>query len=81
MGMRNKKIARVYEEVGWIDVNDRVKLEKDDTTKDWTSSKFLGKNDMEDDFNALLSKNCASTLKCKNSHVEAICELIGTCVQ
>lgn len=58
----------------------RVKMENDDTTKDSNSSKSLeGKNDMEDDFNALLSTNCASTLKCENYHVESICELMGMC--
>lgn len=57
----------------------RVKLEHDEeTTKDSTSSKSMGgRNDIEDDYNVLLSTNCASTLKCNDNHVEAICELMG----
>lgn len=58
----------------------RIKQENDETSKDTTSSKSLGgRNDMEDDFNALLSTNCASTLKCDNHYVESICELMGMC--
>lgn len=65
---------------GFVNDSTRVKQENDETTKDTTSSKSLGgRNDMEDDFNALLSTNCASTLKCDNQHVESICELMGMC--
>jgi hypothetical protein len=52
----------------------------EETSKDSTSSKSIGgRNDIEDDYNALLSTNCASTLKCNDNHVEAICELMGMC--
>lgn len=59
----------------------KLKLEHhEDTSKDSASSRSLtGRNDIEDEFNALLSTNCASTQKCDDDYVEAICELIGKC--
>lgn len=59
----------------------RLKLENhEDASKDSASSRSLtGRNDIEDEFNALLSTNCASTIKCEDDSVEAICELIGMC--
>jgi hypothetical protein len=63
------------------DGSSRMKMLNDEeTSKDSTSSKSIGgRNDIEDDYNALLSTNCASTLKCNDIHVEAICELMGMC--
>jgi hypothetical protein len=59
----------------------KLKLENhEDASKDSASSRSLtGRNDIEDEFNALLSTNCASTMKCDDIHVEAICEMIGMC--
>lgn len=59
----------------------RLKLENhEDASKDSASSRSLtGRNDIEDEFNALLSTNCASTIKCEDSYVESVCNLIGMC--
>ena len=59
----------------------KLKLENhEDASKDSASSRSLtGRNEFEDDFNALLSTNCASTIKCEDAYVEAICEMIGMC--
>ena len=59
----------------------KLKLENhEDASKDSASSRSVtGRNDIEDEFNALLSTNCASTMKCEESQVEAICEMIGMC--
>lgn len=62
----------------------KIKLENHEdgsrSSKDSASSRSLtGRNDIEDEFNALLSTNCASTMKCDNSNVEAICEMMGLC--
>lgn len=63
------------------DHSSKHKLENhEDGSKDSASSRSLtGRNDIEDEFNALLSTNCASTMKCDDTHVEAICEMIGMC--
>lgn len=59
----------------------KLKLENhEDGSKDSASSRSLtGRNDIEDEFNALLSTNCASTMKCDEDYVDAICEMIGMC--
>lgn len=59
----------------------KLKLDHhEDGSKDSASSRSLtGRNDIEDEFNALLSTNCASTLKCDDNYVDAICEMIGMC--
>lgn len=63
------------------DSSSKHKLDNhEDASKDSASSRSLtGRNDIEDEFNALLSTNCASTIKCDDSYVEAICEMIGMC--
>lgn len=63
------------------EASSKLKLENhEDTSKDSASSRSLtGRNDIEDEFNALLSTNCASTMKCDDSYVDATCEMIGMC--
>jgi hypothetical protein len=52
----------------------------EDASKDSASSRSLsGRNDIEDEFNALLSTNCASTIKCGEIYVDSVCKLIGMC--
>lgn len=58
----------------------KVKLENQEENSNSASSRSQsGKNDIEDEFNALLSTNCASTIKCSENYVEAVCKLIGMC--
>ncbi|CRK98442.1 CLUMA_CG011799, isoform A [Clunio marinus] len=59
----------------------KFKLENhEDASKDSASSRSMtGRNDIEDEFNALLSTNCASTIKCHEIYVESICEMMGMC--
>lgn len=59
----------------------RLKLENnEEASKDSASSRSVtGRNDIEDEFNALLSTNCASTIKCGDDYVDSICELVGMC--
>lgn len=59
----------------------KMKMENhEDTSKDSASSRSLtGRNDIEDEFNALLSTNCASTMKCDDNSIDMICEMMGIC--
>lgn len=59
----------------------KLKLENhEEGSKDSASSRSLtGRNDIEDEFNALLSTNCASTMKCGDSYIDDVCEMIGMC--
>lgn len=52
----------------------------EDGSKDSASSRSLTRrNDIEDEFNALLSTNCASTMKCDDKYLDEICQIIGMC--
>lgn len=57
----------------------KIKLENhEEASKDSASSRSMtGRNDIEDEFNALLSTNCASTTQCEESYIEDVCEMIG----
>lgn len=59
----------------------KIKVENhEEASKDSASSRSQsGRNDIEDEFNALLSTNCASTIKCSDDNVDSICKLIGLC--
>lgn len=57
----------------------KLKLENHEEASKDSGSPRSGRNDIEDEFNALLSTNCASTVKCDDKDVEAICEIIGMC--
>lgn len=57
--------------------SNKIKYENhDDVSKD-SASNSVRNHDIEDEFNALLSTNCASTIKCSEEYVESVCKLIG----
>lgn len=67
-----------------ITSSSKLKLENhEEASKDSVSSRSLtGRNDIEDEFNefnALLSTNCASTMKCDDKYVDDVCQMIGMC--
>lgn len=82
--MESEKTGRTLRDElleGFEDFTAKTKLENhEDASKDSTeSTKSGGRNDIEDDFNALLSTNCASTIKCSENYVDPVCKLIGMC--
>jgi hypothetical protein len=77
--MESEKTGRTLRDElleGFEDFTTKVKHE--DASKD-SGSNSARNHDIEDEFNALLSTNCASTVKCTEDYVDAICKLIGTC--
>jgi hypothetical protein len=77
--MESEKTGRTLRDElieGFEEFTAKVKLEnQEETTKDSASSR----NDIEDEFNALLSTNCASTIKCSERYVDSVITLIGMC--
>lgn len=83
--MESEKTGRTLRDElieGFEDYTVKAKLENhEEASKDSTESTRStgGRNDIEDEFNALLSTNCASTIKCTENYVDAVCKLIGMC--
>lgn len=80
--MESEKTGRTLKDElleGFEDFN-KIKLENhEEASKDSGSSNSGRNHDIEDEFNALLSTNCASTIKCTEEFVEPVCKLIGMC--
>lgn len=80
--MESEKTGRTLKDElleGFEDFN-KMKLENhEEASKDSGSSNSGRNHDIEDEFNALLSTNCASTIKCSEEYVESVCKLIGMC--
>lgn len=84
--MESEKTGRTLRDElleGFEDFTVKTKLENfEEASKDSTEStrsQSGGRNDIEDEFNALLSTNCASTIKCTENYVDSVCKLIGMC--
>lgn len=82
--MESEKTGRTLRDElleGFEEFVTKVKTENhEETSKDSASSRSQsGRNDIEDEFNALLSTNCASTIKCSENYVDSVVKLIGMC--
>lgn len=77
--MESEKTRTLKDELleGFEDFTTKVKLENHEEVSKDSASNSVRNHDIEDEFNALLSTNCASTIKCTEEYVESICKLIG----
>lgn len=78
--MESEKTGRTLRDElleGFEDFTSKVKIENHEEVSKDSASNSVRNHDIEDEFNALLSTNCASTTKCTEEYVESICKLIG----